>query len=394
MTALRRSKRPSSARSQRDLLLKTLLCRPEEARAAWRTLRPTLDIDELDTRMFFLLPGLYRRLLDLGIDDRDIPRLKGIYRRTWYAQQVLGREVAPLLRMVSEARIDVLVLDSVPLAFGYYERPPLRPTPYLELLVQQETLKRMLQIADSTGFHCDTASLQSSGFTPIAFRNPSGILLIIDRAPPLDLAVPGRPLEWADDLWGDSVELEFAGQTVTALSPADELVLACVSGDHPTGGLPRPFWPCDAVAVIRRSGGALDWERVMSTARRRGQSMRLRHALAFLQDEYDVLTPAAVHEALAHEEASARQRLTYRIHSMGIARRSNPLRLVATYLRLTGPGNSRLIGSFPGFLCVTLGLESRRELLAVIVRKVGGGILRALARRPRAPAVPRITTPN
>ena len=73
-----------------ELLLQAGLASEERAREAWARARPDLDLPALEAGCFDVLPILYRRLRDWGEDDRTIrSRLKGTYRKIWYANQLV-----------------------------------------------------------------------------------------------------------------------------------------------------------------------------------------------------------------------------------------------------------------------------------------------------------------
>src|SRR5262245_45403303 len=67
-----------------ELLLKTLfLPDTQAARAAWHDWRGHNDPEHMDVPSMRLVPQLYRRLYDLGVDDAWMSRFKGSYKKTW-----------------------------------------------------------------------------------------------------------------------------------------------------------------------------------------------------------------------------------------------------------------------------------------------------------------------
>src|SRR3989304_3614207 len=122
-------------RRQEELLLRSALLRGESARRAWQELRPSLDLDRLPAALASLLPLVYRNAAVLDRDDPETPRLKGLYRRTWYANEALFHRLASVLRLFAQAGIDTLVLRDAPLVVRYYKDSGLRPVAAVELLV-------------------------------------------------------------------------------------------------------------------------------------------------------------------------------------------------------------------------------------------------------------------
>ena len=73
-----------------DLLLLYVLLEQDsnDALEHWREWSSTSDIDDHSSSVYGLFPAVYRRLEDLGEAHRWVPRLKGVYRRTWTRNQL------------------------------------------------------------------------------------------------------------------------------------------------------------------------------------------------------------------------------------------------------------------------------------------------------------------
>lgn len=69
---------------RQELLLQAALAEPDRAAKAWAALEPQLDLDNISYPEFRMLPLLYRNLSEVGVSHPSMPRLKGIYKQTWY----------------------------------------------------------------------------------------------------------------------------------------------------------------------------------------------------------------------------------------------------------------------------------------------------------------------
>lgn len=96
-----------------DLLTAAFLDHPD-AMAAWQRWSGAIDWDEhLDHNSFSLLPLVYRNLSRLGVDDPLFPRLKGITRQAWLANQRFAVELGPLLAALADDGVELLLLPSL-----------------------------------------------------------------------------------------------------------------------------------------------------------------------------------------------------------------------------------------------------------------------------------------
>src|SRR5271163_4711088 len=83
---------------EQELFLQAALLQGPRGIHAWRLWHAGADIDGLDIGCQRLLPQLYHTLQSQGVSDAVIERFKGLYRRTWYQNQLLFHSMADLLR--------------------------------------------------------------------------------------------------------------------------------------------------------------------------------------------------------------------------------------------------------------------------------------------------------
>jgi hypothetical protein len=83
---------------EQQLVLQAIFASPERACEAYQAWRDRLDIEQnFDGAVMRLLPLLYLRLLQLGLNDPLTGRLKGVYRRVWSETHALFHGTAPAL---------------------------------------------------------------------------------------------------------------------------------------------------------------------------------------------------------------------------------------------------------------------------------------------------------
>ena len=79
-----------------ERMLQVALLGDGSAEKRWSELREEIDLDTFwDGRALNFLPLVYRALVDEGSDHRDLPRLRGVHRKTWYDNQLRFRSIAP-----------------------------------------------------------------------------------------------------------------------------------------------------------------------------------------------------------------------------------------------------------------------------------------------------------
>ncbi len=270
---------------RQELLLAIALGGQGEVEAAWQDVRPQLDLDRLEPGSFALMPLVYRALSQAEVKDSRLERLKGIYRSTWAKNNLLAERAK---ETASELGGRVAVLGGISTAQRFYGDLALRPTPTVDLLVEDGA-----EGAEPAGWQ-----LTSSG--PVRwYEDAEGRLLTLRSTVSPD---------FSPEVW-DAVEpLQVRGGELLALSPADELLAACVLGAR-AGAFRLITWIADAVLVIR--SGSVDWDRVVDRTLESGQTLRVRDALEYVGGRVDV--PANVRERLGSAAVSRRERVAHRL---------------------------------------------------------------------------------
>jgi hypothetical protein len=99
-------------------------------------------IDRVDGEAFALLPQVYRNLESASYAGADLGRLKGIYRRTWYANSVLMRTAAHASATLGAHGIDALLVGRAALLATHPDELGTRPAHAADLLVRPADLRR------------------------------------------------------------------------------------------------------------------------------------------------------------------------------------------------------------------------------------------------------------
>jgi hypothetical protein len=329
--------------AEQELLLAIALGDSERALTAWRTLRTRVDLDNLEPGSFTLLPLVYRTLSQADVKDSRLERLKGIYRSTWAKNHVLLDGSKAALAGLGDR---VVVLDGIATAARFYGEIPLRPTPMLELLAGPNDRVAAARALEESGW-----SRSASGATDW-FTATNDLLCSVRSAIAADF--PGG------EVWSSSERAGLEGTAVRVLSAADQLLASVVTGARVTSNRTIAWIP-DAVLIIR--SGRVDWERLTSVAIANSQTLRLRHALAYLSAHVDV--PDAARERLQAAPVSRRERSAYALTANRVGRLGAFPQTVGEHLG--APDGS--VRGLPRFIRERWGLDHGWQLPAAAGRR-------------------------
>jgi hypothetical protein len=357
---------------RQKLLLRAALVGGDESADAWRRLRPRFRLDDLDSASTALLPLLYRQLECLGIDDPLLPRLRGVYRRTWYVNQLLLDRLVSTLRAVQAVKANPVVVSSWELPGHYYGDSGLRSVAALHLLVRPHDAEAAEAALAGDGWTIPLDRSRSS----VRFEKPNGdqCVLYWQLFHEFSDAASGTEPE---DLWEPAVELTLASVPARALGPADELLNVCLSGAR-ANVPPSILWVADAVSVLGATRPEVNWERLVRQARKLRATLRLRDALIFLRDEVDAAVPGDVIEELEATPAHGREVFAHRAGSARLGLLGSPPQSLIRFLRVTaGRPLPHALAGLPSFLRDEWGLERRSQVPLRAARKGAARVARA-----------------
>jgi len=263
--------------NQRQLLTAALSTGAETVTHAWRAWRAAADLDMLPGGQVPLLPMLYANLSRFGLAEEADPRLKGIHRRTWYANQ-LALDVAKLwLQRLEAVDVPVMLADALALT-AYGDRS--RPLDPLVLIVPPEHAPTAVRLLLAEGGQPLPPVTAWTGREPLwtthqTFRMGSSIPQRLElhwhvapfwSSPALDAAA-----------WARAQPIALAGRSAPALSAADQLVRSSVvaAGSGPASLMALADMAVvlqavadtaavgDAAAAADTAAVGMDWEVVL-----------------------------------------------------------------------------------------------------------------------------------
>jgi hypothetical protein len=122
---------------QQHLLVVALEDSPEVVADTWKEIRPQLALDELEPGLYELLPLVYRNLAECDLDEPELPRLKGIYRKAWVANALLVERTKETAEALTAVGVPALFIEGVALASRFYSELGLRPTTVVDVCVSE-----------------------------------------------------------------------------------------------------------------------------------------------------------------------------------------------------------------------------------------------------------------
>lgn len=220
----------------------------DTARTAWEQWKGTGRLATAGPRSQALFGQLYANVVG-DLEGPETTLLRGVYKRTWYANQVLLGRMQSLASRLAEEGVSPLLLNDEALALGYYVDLGHRTIECLDLLVPAASWEHGLAAARSDGWRLDddTSFGPPTGLSIATFTSrQNGSLRIWTN---LFAAQPRHDTEAR--LWHEARSLEVHGRTVRLLGAEEPLL--CTSAEAVCGREVPLSRYADAALVARRS---------------------------------------------------------------------------------------------------------------------------------------------
>jgi hypothetical protein len=336
-----------------ELLLHAALDDKAGAMRAWETWKSRADIERLDVGSHRLLPLLYRNMLAHGMDDQHLPRIKGVYRRAWYENQLLFGRLARFLSIFRQAGIKTMVLKGAALSLGYYRDGGVRPMDDFDILVPKEDGERGFALMRELGCRLikemPNEEILEANQHAWQFKDESGYN--VDLHGNVLFGEFGEAA--ADDFWCRAVPVQVQGENTVVLSPEDQLLHVCSHGAE-WNQIPPIRWVADAITVLRASGREIDWSRLLQETCRTHQTLALADTLRYLRDQFGILLPVGFLHELERTPPTYYERLIYRTNASVPAKRGLARGFVVHFLKHVNRRKDinwrRDLADFPAFL--------------------------------------------
>ena len=298
------------------------------------------------------MPQLYRNLEREGVRDPLMSKLKGVYRHTWYGNQLRLRDAAVVLSELHRRGIEPMLLKGAALTLLHYRDSGLRPMEDVDVLVRTHQWQAAVDALTDLGWKPRVS------VTPRHAAASHAMEFVDGHARRIDLhwhLLPDSCWPRADnEFWERASTTELRGVRVSVLDATDQLFHTCAHGvkwEH----VPPLRWIADAAMILGDSSVTIDWGRLVRLADRLRLILPLRDGLTLLERTLDLPVPRPVLAGLQTARVSRAERWEYRLRTRPASRALGRLpEHWLRYRRLRGAPEGLRPITFVGYLQVIL----------------------------------------
>jgi Uncharacterised nucleotidyltransferase len=354
--------------AKQERLLQALLLDGDDGLRAWVQLEPGFEINDLEAGSYNLMPLLACHADRLQISPALRRRLTGIYRRSWYMNQIQLDRLVSLVAALREGGLDPIVVNGPVFAMRQYQDLGARATTASELLIRPTQLELAVQRAKAAGWRSDRDASDTATRRGCRVRltGRDGDTVSLHTELFHEFVGSGiQPL----DLWKASQMANVDGSPLRVLEASDELLNICLSGARP-GSSRNLRWIVDVVVLIRRASTHVDWGRLLTQADRLRATLRLRDALSYTALVVAAPVPAWVLDELATLHVPRREQLAHRAGAVRGAVVGPAPESLVRFLRVTADEPLlRALNQLPSYLRDEWGIARTADVAPAALRK-------------------------
>lgn len=293
------------------LLLQASILEGEAGVNAWQKWQATVDLNHLDSASDAILSQLYSNLAANHVEHFHIARLKGIYKRHWYGNQLLLKKLQDILQALEEEEIATIILGDAAVACSYYQKSFQRPINNFQLLIRPQNGQAAIAILTKLGWQ------QTSNSRNVV--SPDNLSLQLQDSATDTLNIQGH-LFWAipqdyteQQLWANAVSCQIGKISSLTLGFNDALLHLCLRVFY-LGKQQNLNLLADAVTMLRQTEN-IDWQGLVTKAQRYQTILPLRNTLTLLEQIFNTEMPDWVLPALHQMPTSRQEFLKYKVIS-------------------------------------------------------------------------------
>jgi hypothetical protein len=266
--------------------------------------------------------------LSAELGGADATLLKGVYRRTWYGNQLVLARLRPLLDRLAASDVATILLNDASLVAGHYPDIGYRTIRCVDILVRANDWDSSITAAAEEGWQAepDRSFGSPTSLSIMAFAGSEGCSLRIWAN--LFAAEPREDTE--DRIWQEARCTQVHGRSTATLGPVQQLL--CLSAEAARAREAPLVLYADAGLLVRSLTDRSDWTGLVWQAQRYERILPLRNLLTFLQTRLSAAVPPWVVPALHKMAISHAELIQY--HRIC---ESLPLRLKSACLRRLAP---------------------------------------------------------
>jgi len=268
-----------------ELLLQAVLPQRERAIAAYAEWQALVAFDDLDAEAYRLVPWLYCNVQASGVTDALTARLRGVFRRTWYSNQLVLHSLAETVAALHGVGVETRVVGGGLLILSYRDTPGLYPLDAIDVLMRPGDHEAAFGVVRGVGW----TPIKETQDGWILQRGAGYLALHRDIVHGLTSEAGGEANSW---IWRRPRAMRVDGQGIALVNPEAHLLFIADYGVK--GGALSPLRWLAEIAALLTSGTSIDWNDVLEQA-------RLRHAeppLAAALQAVGAIVPGALPQGI------------------------------------------------------------------------------------------------
>ncbi len=304
-----------------ETLLDSALRQGDVARLSWLSWVKQSDLTHVDFESARTLPLVYANLHQQALQVPQLPFLRQKYQQTYAINRYVFTQVARQVSLFNQEKIPTLILKGAALAADYYPNLGMRFMRDFDLLVQPDSLARVVECLESSGWRTLPRQIEGNPalFVERTFIHSSGVTIDLHWHLNIECLQDS-----ADEyFWSESIGTQIDGVATRSLHPAHLLLHILHHSIGVEGGCLR--WVPDSLMILKHCGSFFNWDKLLQAAETRKLEMALIKRLPYLEERYPGNVPQNILSHLGKRRVPWIQILEFNVRTSSWLRKRHPL---------------------------------------------------------------------
>lgn len=299
---------------QKSLLQSAFLTESNQVCPVWEQWQSHNNWIRIDHASRTVLPVVFQNLQKHGANiDPDVQKnIQKQYFYNYMQNQRLFKQAAKLIHQLHQAGFKTMVLKGASLALQYYNKSGLRFMSDIDILIPTHQALDCIAYMRKLGwkpvsrwpekFSVDYVTV-SHGHE---FHHTDGRQIDLHWHVLHDCCRPDSD----NDFWDAAIPINVSGTNTNSLNPADQLLHTCVHSARFGGSMPLRSI-VDVMIILNQSPIELDWNRLLSQAKKRKLILPVRETLFYVLKYLNANIPEHISKQFQMTPVAKSQQIEY-----------------------------------------------------------------------------------
>lgn len=262
--------------------------------------KSNVNLDDIDYKSGQLLAFLNNRLSKFKINDNNLPRYLGIYKKNWVHNVELFKNFRGVIKIFNEAKIQYLITKGIVFSKFYYKDDGIFKIDTIDVFISESSILQSFELLCKNGWELDNANKNVSlidnflgTIKQVVFKNKNNYHIVLSLQPFTTLGSLNR----GTSLYNNRQLLSIDEVNFESFETTHQLFFTIINGLTETANASL-LWIPQALTILEKYDQQLNWNEFINCVKQYKVSLLSILAFIYLKQEHKANIPDNVIEKI------------------------------------------------------------------------------------------------